>query len=268
MHTTDNAVYRDVLTEAELQAIRTLETVGNEKGITYKIDPGLNSGIAYCSGGKLAGFMTTDCFGGKDMESAAVTGSAADWDAMKDALFTHAREMGAERVLFIVDPADALVLGRIKSLVSTPLFSEYRMVFDAAAFRPVPIHGISIRPSVAEDRSIITELDVQAFGCAVPMSDNDFHNTWIVTREERPVGKLRMDVADGLHGIYGVVIDAQLRGQGIGAQAMTLALQDLLKSGAGHIYLEVASENPAAFHLYKKLGFKVQSEFQYYPYPL
>lgn len=268
MHATENAVYRDVLTEDELREIRELEAAGNETGITYKIDPGLNSGIVYRSGGKLAGFMTTDCFGGKDMESAAVTGSEADWDAMKDALLTHARGAGVERILFIVDPADAVVLSRVQSLGLAPQFSEYRMVFDAAAFQPAPVQGISIRRALTEDRGVITELDVQAFGSAVPMTDDDFSNTWIVMREQTPVGKLRMDVADGMHGIYGVVIDAQLRGQGIGAQAMTLALQNLLTSGSEHVYLEVESENPAAFHLYKKLGFKVQSEFQYYPYPL
>ena len=140
------------------------------------------------------------------------------------------------------------------------------MVLDEKSFLPVPITEIGLRKAEADDTGFIISLDEEAFGHSTGhLTSLDIANTRIILREGNPVGKLRADTADGICGIYGVVVEANSRGRGIGAQALTIVLNELIHAGAANIYLEVDSENPAAFHLYEKLGFRVKSEFRYYP---
>lgn len=266
---TNGIVYRSILTEQELEEIHDLEAKMGKKGIRYKIDPGTSSGIICIRDDILAGFMTVDCFDGKDIESAAIVDSTTDWDKMVAVLVAHANEKMAERILFICDPNDVPMTQKLESAGLTPLFSEYRMTFDAASFSPAVIHDISIKRAMQADRTYVRGLDEEAFGKSVDhTSPHNLNNTYIILQNSQPVGKLRVEEFDDVHGIYGVVVERRLRGKGIGAQALTLLLNELMILGIRNIYLEVDSENPSAFHLYKKLGFKVLSEFRYYPYKL
>ena len=257
--------YKLIFTKEESAAIRNLLEKGEAKGISYKIDPGTDCGITCIRDGILTGFMTVDCFSGKDIESAAIIENTDDWDSMTEVLIAHAKELGAEQILFICDPNDTAVSRKLKSLGLRPSFSEYRMEFDAAAFSPAAISNVSIQKAIPSDTAYIKMLDEEVFGRSIDrISPQDLNNTIIIMQDHRPAGKLRAVEADGVYGIYGVIIDSKLRGQGIGAQALTLLLEKLRSLDAKSIYLEVDSGNPSAFHLYKKLGFRVTSEFCYY----
>ena len=258
--------YCTALTGQDLQEIQFLEAKGEEKGIRYKIDPGTNSGIICRKGGRMTGFMTADCFGGPAVESAAIADSVEDWNSMLEVLSLYARKNMARELLFISSPKDPLVTDILTSRGLTAAFSEFRMVLDENAFIPVPISEIGLRKADAGDTGFIISLDEEAFGHSTGhLTTLDIANTRIILREGKPVGKLRVDTTDGICGIYGVVVEANSRGRGIGAQALTIMLKGLLRAGVASIYLEVDSENPAAYHLYEKLGFRVKSEFRYYP---
>lgn len=261
--------YKLIFTKEEAAGIRNLQEKGLTKGISYKIDRGTDCGITCFCDGVLTGFMTVDCFDGKDIESAAIIDNIADWDNMADALITQARELKAERILFICDPHDTGVSQKLKSWGLRSSFSEYRMELDTAAYSPAVIDDISIKKAIPSDATYIKMLDEEVFGRSIDrISPQDLNNTIIIIRNHQPVGKLRAVESDGIYGIYGVIVDSRLRGKGIGAQALTLLLDKLQALDAKTIYLEVDSSNPAAFHLYQKLGFKVTSEFRYYPYKL
>lgn len=265
----NEAVYKMILTQQEINHVLKLQAEAAAKGITYKIDPGTNSGILCTRDGVPTGYMTVDCFGGHDIESAAIAGSTADWDCMKAVLTDYAREQKATQILFICDPADTVVAKKLESLGLKASFSEYRMEFAAASFSPAAIQNISLKKALASDAAYIKMLDEEVYGKDILcLSAADLSNTLIILQDNQPVGKLRTSAADGIYGIHGVAVESGLRGQGIGAQALTLLLNHYMSLGIQSIYLEVDSENPAAFHLYKKLGFRVSSEFRYYPYAL
>lgn len=269
MNSDKTVQYRPLLTEHEQKAVIALQQKGAERGISYKLDPGLNSGIVCSRDGVVTGFMTVDCFGGEVMESAALAGDLTDWEQMAAVLRDCAKEKQAGSILLICDPKDVLIREKLEALGLTCSFSEYRMLFDRASFAPADISGVSLRQATGPDAELIKRLDTGAFGDgAGEEPQKDIASTRIILLQGEPVGKLRMNEADGMHGIYGVVVESELRGRGIGNQALTLLLQELTESGASNIYLEVDSENPGAFHLYKKLGFRVKSEFGYYPYGL
>lgn len=263
--------YSPALTPDELAAVERLRAAGALRGVHYKIDPGTKSGILLFEDGEVAGYMTADHFGGAEVESAALVAGAAAWEAMLPALLAHARERGADRLLLIADPGDADVVARLQSRGLSPAFTEYRMALDPALFAPVALPGLALRPATGADREAVIALDRAAFGGALPAYEGagaDLANTQIILLEGAAVGKLRVDTAGGTHGIYGVVVVEGLRGRGIGGAALSAALIELLAEGGGDIYLEVDSENPAACHLYQKLGFRVASSFDYYPMAL
>lgn len=259
--------YSPKLTGQELQEMRALEQAGIAEGLHYKIDPDVDSGILCRRDGKLEGFMTVDCFNGAEVEAAAIAGSAADWDAMMTVLLATARERQAQKLLLIADPGDVLVTGKLVAMGLALAFTEYRMLLDAALFQPVLPGDISLRQATEADRAAIMELDAEAFGSPGQLLPRDLQNSHMILHGGQTIGKLRVDKADGgkTCGVYGVVVAAQHRGRGFGKQALSLLLSELLRQGAGDIYLEVDSENLAAFHLYKQLGFLVASEFRYYP---
>ncbi len=268
MQNIGSAYYRATLAGQELAGIRRLRDEGAKRGVAYKIDPGTDSGIVYFADSRLAGFMTVDCFGGGEVEAAAIAGSAAAWDAMAAVLFARAREQAASRVLFICDPRDEVMVQVLHAKGLAPAFSEYRMEWNAACFAPVPAGDVSLRPATRADEVYLLALDGDAFGGEGPMAPGDLKNTQIILHSGQPAGKVRVEAAEGVCGIYGLVVEEHLRGRGIGGRAMSLVLGGLSDSSAQTVYLEVDSENPAAFHLYQKLGFKTVSTFCYYPYPL
>lgn len=264
----NEVVYRNVLSKAEMQALYDLQAVGMQKGLAYKIDLGMQGGIILKQGDLIKGFMTVDCFGGDEIESAAITYDMVHWDMMAEALIAYAKEKEAKQLLFICDRNDQLICKKLKSIGLEPSFSEYRMELDVASYVAATVTEVSLRRAEKTDSDYINGLDQDAFGAAGPMSADDMQNTYIVMRNEKAVGKLRIDENDGNYGIYGLIIEDAMRGQGIGGQAMSLILSELISLDATRIYLEVDSGNPSAFHLYKKLGFKIMSEFLYYPYNL
>lgn len=266
----EEAVYRPVLTARELEEIENLQAQGLRAGIRYKIDPGTKSGIVYHCGGSLRGFMTADQFGGAEIESAAIAKSQADWEQLYAALLAHVKEKQGEKILFICDPNDTLVQGILENRGLAPTFAEYRMTLVPAAFKPMQVRGVTLRQADSSDRAYIAAVEESVFGSsAADMPEEELLCTRIIMQDDGPaalpVGKLRVNETDGLCGIYGVAVEKDRQNRGIGGAALTVLLQDLIKQGKKHFYLEVDSENPSAFHLYQKLGFTVSAEFRYYP---
>lgn len=261
------AVYREVLSERELREMRRLERAGLARGIRYKIDPGVRGGVLCRRNGAVTGYMTVDHFGGSEVESAAIAGSVSDWDEMSALVIAYALENAAESVLFIVDPNDRMVSGRLEGMGLAPAFSEYRMLLDINAFSPVGAGDISVRQAREEDRAYIAGLDADSFEAAAP-TGSELAFSRIIQQDGRPAGKLRTDESGGACGIYGVVVEPALRNRGIGARALSLVISELVTRGERTIYLEVDSENAAALHLYQKLGFKIASTFRYYRHSL
>lgn len=267
----DGAYFQQKLSPKEIEGVRKLEENGAKKGIGYKIDPGLSTGIIYIENGEIKGFMTFDCFGGEDIESAAIANSKEAWEAMSAELLERSRERarggtGEKRILYICSPADKLVSGILKEKGMEILFTEYRMNFNAEGFSSEKCQGVSLRAASNEDLPYIHFLEEGAGWGDAP--DEPMAGTSIILHNGENAGKLRVNGDDGCYGIYGVIIDKELRGRGIGGKALMLTINKLIETGAESIYLEVDSENPVAFNLYKKLGFEVSSEFSYYPFNL
>lgn len=259
----NTAVYIPSLSSQELAAVRKLESEGHTRGLRYKIDPGTSSGILCRADNSITGFMTFDSFGGDDIETAAITCCRADWEAMFAVLLAEAAERRKQRVLFICSPDDTLVRDILTQKGLTPEYTEYRMTLEPAEFTPMPAEGVLLRAATEDDLGYIHELD--ALDVDDALLPGELQATRIIENGGARVGKLRIENHAGLCGIYGVAVEEALRGRGLGGAALSLLIGDLLTVRNASVYLEVDSTNLPAFHLYKKLGFRISSAFDYYP---
>jgi ribosomal protein S18 acetylase RimI-like enzyme len=81
---------------------------------------------------------------------------------------------------------------------------------------------------------------------------------WIVERDGRHAGSLAMtDEGDGVACIRFFVLDADLRGQGLGRRLLEELLETALAAGFERAVLETFSDLTAAARLYRDYGFRV-----------
>lgn len=262
-----NVRYQKSLSEDELRGIHQLIAVGSEEGISYKVDPGISSGILLTVADEIRGFMTVDDFNGQEIESAAIVDSVADWQRMNAVLVAYAKEKQAARLLYICDPQDQQVIALLEASGLETAFSEYRMVLDLQVFQETTTieAEVTLRKATSADEDFLRELERGEYGeTAYQLSAAELQQTWLIEKAGGVVGKLRLEQDPQGTGIYGVIVAPEFRGLGYGGQGLRLLLQQLLAVGVESIYLEVDSENPAALHLYQKLGFVVSSEFRYF----
>lgn len=261
----ENVRYQKSLSEDELRGIYQLIATGGAAGISYKVDPGISSGILLTVADEIRGFMTVDDFNGQEIESAAIVGSVADWQRMNEMLVAYGKEKQATRLLYICDPLDQQVISLLEASGLEPAFSEYRMVLDPQSFQEMTTAEVTLRKATSADEDFLVELERGEYGeLAYQMSAAELQQTWMIQKAGLIVGKLRLEQDPQGTGIYGVIVAPEFRGLGYGGQGLRLLIQQLLADGVASIYLEVDSENPAALHLYRKLGFVVSSEFRYF----
>ncbi|MFA6681263.1 MAG: GNAT family N-acetyltransferase [Sphaerochaeta sp.] len=81
---------------------------------------------------------------------------------------------------------------------------------------------------------------------------------------DKPIGVMqKCEEEESLGMLYGVAIDEAYRGQGHGKAMLQLALDTLFDS-CDFLALEVDSQNPRAFGLYRDLGFEIEFQVNYH----
>jgi ribosomal protein S18 acetylase RimI-like enzyme len=63
-------------------------------------------------------------------------------------------------------------------------------------------------------------------------------------------------IENGYVGIFDVVVKEDLRGKGYGREIVGAIMAEAAKRGVKKSYLQVMINNPAALHLYEKIGFR------------
>ncbi len=78
------------------------------------------------------------------------------------------------------------------------------------------------------------------------------------------IGKVHLQLIDGVGGIYGLGVLPEFRGRGLGRAVLLGAVEKLKKAGAKEIMLQVATGNANALHLYESCGFVTTSTMDYF----
>ena len=84
-----------------------------------------------------------------------------------------------------------------------------------------------------------------------------------VMYEGRAAAVASTATGDGYSLLHNVVVDASLRGKGLGEKLCRAVLEKSKELGAEFSYLQVLQDNETALNLYKKLGFEKLYEYWY-----
>jgi ribosomal protein S18 acetylase RimI-like enzyme len=87
---------------------------------------------------------------------------------------------------------------------------------------------------------------------------------WLAEMDGVIIGKVHLQLTNGVGGIYGLGILPQFRGKGYGRTILQKSVEILRESPAQEILLQVDTANGTALNLYKSCGFQVTSVMDYY----
>lgn len=234
--------------------------------------------------GKLVAFLGKYSFGG----SLEICGMVHP-DYRRQGIFTGLLERAldaptrqAHAKILLNAPGDSQTGKRFLDRVSCRFaFSEYQMRLEAPEFagehaartNGADVASISLMSAGEADKAVLQQLDSEGFKMEPEearrfyeeMSPAELAQNELILLGGEPAGKIRVSRHEGEAWIYGFVVDARLRGQGIGSAALRHVIKR--EQAAGYdVWLEVALDNPNAKKLYENVGFRVQRSQDYYEY--
>ncbi|WP_346915839.1 GNAT family N-acetyltransferase [Clostridium sp.] len=224
----------------------------------------------------LVAFLTTFIPTSYEGEILAVTHPEYRGRGYFKKLFQCAKETllskGINKVLLVVEPKSRSGVEVLKSFKYSKLErSEYRMSYSGSKTL-IEYPNLKFFQVNNENKEIFAKITREAFPDLEDSSNfidtviySENRKGYISYREGVPVGVFDFNYEEGHAFLYGVAIAIPYRGKGFGKQLVGFALNEGLKK-SDKVVLDVDSENPAAFNLYKKCGFQIDFQVDYYRY--
>lgn len=136
-------------------------------------------------------------------------------------------------------------------------------------------HGLHIEPGQPRDADAVATLHAQGFYRGWPrediasyLMDSETPTLVVADKKRKVLGFAMLRLLGDDAELMTIAVDQKMRGKGLGKALLEACFADLMTSSAKRMILEVAADNPAAIHLYNKLGFKQIGERQgYYARP-
>lgn len=276
------------LTEEQKRRITELEQICYEKD-SLENHAFLSTEINYdrqipvfflaCEGGALIGFLTVFIPTKEEAEMIAFVHPAYQRKGVFTRLDEAARkvigENGIGRTLYCVETKSESAAHVLKRWgIARISRSEYRMKLDAGKLKPnegaaAEQAAFSVRRVRPESVADYLDISGRAFGdesleYAQTLMTSDTRMGYLFYKGETPIGVfvIGLETRDEPF-LYGVAIAEQERGKGYGRLMMERACRLGAEYGNA-LRLDVDSENPTAFHLYRSIGFEITFQVDYY----
>lgn len=123
------------------------------------------------------------------------------------------------------------------------------------------------RIEVDEEEQVNTELDSTSYETYKMIPEDEEKNGVIIYIAElkgKVIGKVHLQISNGLGGIYGLGVIPKYRNSGYGRQILNLAVRELQRVKCEDIMLQVELQNKHALKLYHSCGFEERSVMEYY----
>lgn len=194
-------------------------------------------------------------------------------------LFKEAREVlkenGVPKVLFVAEPKSDTSKEVLKKIGKTELIrSEYTMSYSKEKFQKKKNKsGLEFEIISEDNKKIYSQMTEEIFKMAEGTSDNFVENAinspdreaYIGYLAKEKIGIFNMNYTDDGVFLYGLGIRDCFKRKGYGEEFLNFALEKAFEKGEKAI-LDVDSDNMPAYNLYKKLGFKIEFQADYYEY--
>ncbi|WP_404406229.1 GNAT family N-acetyltransferase [Jeotgalibacillus malaysiensis] len=189
----------------------------------------------------------------------------------KEAL-TFMKEAGYKTVLLNSPASSSAGQAFIQKTGAAYKMTEYQMKWNQKTVA-TSSEKLTLRKAQPADRAF--QIDLDADGFSIPREEvEQFFDaetedvstvSYIIEWDGQSAGKLRIHLMNEQYWIYGFVVPGELRGKGIGRNALLSVLNQLQADGRD-VHLEVEAENKGPLKLYESCGFEVYHAQDYYTY--
>lgn len=183
-------------------------------------------------------------------------------------------EVGIEEVLLSIEPKSKSGIAVLEKFKEAKWeHSEYKMVHDGLEGIPkyLDLHFIELDNS---NREIYVGINLESFpgleynkNFIDTIINSESRKGYIVYENDTPIGAFAIKYDKEEAYIYNVGIASKYRGRGFGKELIGYAINKGIEK-CDRVVLDVDSNNPIAFNLYKKCGFKIDYQVDYYDYKL
>lgn len=285
-------VQKQTLTTGEIAAIKELvATCEQAENVHMRIDWAMlrsRSGSAtndflYYVNAQLVGYLALDDRGGAENEIVGMVHPAfrrqGIFTALINAAFAECRTRGLRHMILICERSSASGQAFLRSFGSTYSESEHEMWLTEEPVLKAGDERLIVRPARLNEVDALAQVQAESF------EQDDERARWRVEERmedaerstyyigvlgnadvgcEEPVGSLRVDLMEGVVGIYAFGVRPVYQGRGYGRQILTEIVHLLRQKGHQHILLDVNTENTRAINLYTSCGFRIRSTYDYY----
>lgn len=185
------------------------------------------------------------------------------------------KENDVPKVLFVTEPESYTSKEVLKKIGETELIrSEYTMSYSKEKFQKKKNKsGLKFEIISEDNKKIYSQMTEEIFKMAEGTSDNFVENAinspdreaYIGYLAKEKIGIFNMNYTDDGVFLYGLGIRDCFKRKGYGEEFLNFALEKAFEKGEKAI-LDVDSDNMPAYNLYKKLGFKIEFQADYYEY--
>ena len=197
-------------------------------------------------------------------------------------LISEAERRNTKEIMFLSDRESLSGQKFIKKTGAEYKHSEYEMYLDYEfVSKNKFLKEIEIRKATNSDSHEISRQNTIYFSeeshNPIKKDSIDIDLTFIPEEEEKRgviayiainnnevIGKVHLQIYEGVGGIFGLGVLPEYRGKGYGRTILILAVNMLKEKGAKKIMLQVESKNFNALNLYKSCGFYETSVMEYY----
>ena len=229
--------------------------------------------VLWWDAGRLVGFLGLYAFGFPTVELAGMVDPNHRRRGIGSALLDEAlrlcAERAARRVLLVVPRGSTggHTLARARGGVRD--HSEHALILEGEPVDGPTDPSITLRPATRADAPTLAAMLTAAFGWTpanVIEREPDAHEdgTVVIEKDGQVVGHVRITLDGTVGGVYGFVVEAARRGQGIGRDVLRRVCRQLRADGAERVALEVEVDNEHALGLYTSLGFLPVTTEDYY----
>jgi ribosomal protein S18 acetylase RimI-like enzyme len=230
--------------------------------------------ILWWEDGRLVGFLGLYAFGGPTVELAGMVHPDYRHRAIGTRLLDEALELCRGRthhkILLVVPRTSQGGRALAESRHGFLDHSEHALDLDGATIDGPSDSSLILR--VATSADILDEARILAEAFGDPQdptaTDNPDESRLVAERDGLVIATLRVNRSPEVWGIYGLAVDAQHRGTGIGRDLLRRVCRQAHDAGVTRMHLEVEVNNDRALGLYTSLGFTQTSTEDYFEIPL
>lgn len=265
--------------------------------LDYKLEDAVNSidkisindinEFMYFDNKKLIGYIGICSFGG--IEAPLEITGMVEPDYRRQGVFSKLYELviaeckrrNSGNILFLCDRKSPTGQKFLEKIEAVYRYSEFEMYLtdESYAINEEELCGIKFRKATNIDAYEVARQNLIYFVDHTNQENNDVPNEkillpedeekrgmtiYLVEKGERVIGKVHLQMLNGIGGIYGLGVLPENRGKGFGRAILLKSIEKLKDVKAKDIMLQVAAKNAIALQLYKSCGFQETSVMDYF----